>query len=483
MTANIGVFLKKIILVAEGIVAKKFLEMVLEKYFSNNLYIIVIKDAKLIPEKIPSTFNFQIFDPTSSYRLLNVMDDEISDAFIILENSKEREIVYEIIRSRYKDLRIVMSTYEDEIRLKALLKDERTVLIEEGKTIAGRMIARLPNVPLIPQGFGLELGEVMEIGVPFGSVFAYRHIGSIQQKNYKIVGIYRHGEFILSNYSMAIQPNDVLLVAGDPKVLDNVYRQIKSDIGQFPAPFGRDIYVYVDTILQSEKAVLKDIEEALYIHKHTKSNKLYICVLNPANFDLLDKLKSLDEGNVIVSLDYGRSDFISKLRADSEKKIGLVVVGKEIFSSRHNRRALFAISTPVLKTSFRGLSSVKESLLVLNEEMSKGENISSIIFDISIQMDLKITLYDFDPDGRYQSQITQDYENLSRIFDKKISVNRSHSRNPVLFLKTLAHPVLHFLPFEICITRTRFFWFASTKVEKISFMLDNNPQIFIPIAE
>lgn len=475
--------MKKIVLVAQGIVAKKFLETVLEKYFSNNLYIVIIQDPNLIPEKVPSTFNFQIFDPTSSYRLLNMMDNEVSDVFIIVENPKEREIIYEIIRSCYKDIRIVMSAYEDEFRLKDMFEDEKIVLIEEAKTIAGRMVARLPNVPLIPQGFGLELGEVMEIGVPFGSVFAYRHIGSIQQKNYKIVGIYRHGEFILSNYSMAIQPNDVLLVAGDPRVLDNVYRQIKSDIGQFPAPFGRDIYVYVDTLLQSEKSVLRDIEEALYIHKHTKSYKLYIRVLNPANFNLLRKIKSLDESDIVISLDYSGLDFVSKLKIDSEKKIGLVVVGKEIFSSRHNRKALFEITTPVLKTSFRGLSSVKETLLVLNEEMSKGENISSIIFDISIQMDLKIMLYDFDPDGRYQNQITQDYENLSRIFDKKISINRSHSKNPILFLKALTHPVLHFLPFELCITRTRFFWFASTKVEKISFMLDNNPQVFIPITE
>ncbi|PAF48252.1 potassium transporter TrkA [Helicobacter sp. 12S02232-10] len=475
--------MKKIVLIVDGIVAKKFLNTVLEKYFSNNLYIVVSKDESFIPVKIPSTFNFQVFDPTSSYRLLSLMDTDVSDVFIIMEDPKEREIVYEIIKSRYKDIRIVLSAYEDEINLPKILEDEKVVLMEEAQIIAGRILARLPNVPLIPQGFGLEQGEVMEIGVPFGSVFAYRHVGSIQQKNYKIVGIYRRGEFLLSNYSMVIQPRDILLVAGDPKVLDNVYRQIKSDIGQFPAPFGRDVYVYVDTLLQSEKAVMRDIEQALHFHRHIKSGKLYIRVLNPANLDLLQKIKCLDQSDVSVSLDYGGLDFITKLKEDSEKKIGLVVIGKEIFDTRHSRKALFNIATPVLKTSSRDLEEVKESVVVLNEEMNEGENISSIIFDISIQMNLEVLLYDFEPDGHYQVQITQDYENLSRIFDKKIRVNRTNSKNPVLFLKETKRPVLQFLPFEECITRTRFFWFLSTKVEKISFMLDNNPQIFIPIME
>lgn len=475
--------MKKIVLIGDGIVAKKFLETVLEKYFSNNLYIVVSKDPSFVPSKIPSTFNFQIFDPTSAYKLLSVVNAEISDVFIIMEDPKEREVVYEIIKSKHKDIRVVLSAYEDEITLPSILEDEKSVLIEEAKTISGRLLARLPNVPLIPQGFGLEQGEVMEIGVPFGSVFTYRHIGSIQQKNYKIVGIYRHGEFILSNYSIVIQPTDVLLVAGDPKVLENVYRQIKSDIGQFPAPFGKDIYVYVDTVLQSKKAVMRDIYEALYIHKNTKSARLNICVLNPCNIELLKEIKSLDEADVNVRLEYNGMSFIEKLQEDAEKKIGLVVVGKEIFSSRHHRKALFELSTPVLKSSSRRLENVKQSMVVLNDEMSEGENISSIIFDISIQMKLEVMLYDFDPDKHYQKEIVQDYENLSRIFDKKIKITRTNSKNPILFLKESKNPVLHFLPFEQCITRTRFFWFFSTKVEKISFMLDNNPQIFIPITE
>lgn len=470
-------------MIGDGIVAKKFLETVLEKYFSNNLYIVVSKDPSFVPSKIPSTFNFQIFDPTSAYKLLSVVNAEISDVFIIMEDPKEREVVYEIIKSKHKDIRVVLSAYEDEITLSSILEDEKSVLIEEAKTISGRLLARLPNVPLIPQGFGLEQGEVMEIGVPFGSVFTYRHIGSIQQKNYKIVGIYRHGEFILSNYSIVIQPTDVLLVAGDPKVLENVYRQIKSDIGQFPAPFGKDIYVYVDTVLQSKKAVMRDIYEALYIHKNTKSARLNICVLNPCNLELLKEIKSLDEADVNVRLEYNGMSFIEKLQEDAEKKIGLVVVGKEIFSSRHHRKALFELSTPVLKSSSRRLENVKQSVVVLNDEMSEGENISSIIFDISIQMKLEVMLYDFDPDKHYQKEIVQDYENLSRIFDKKIKITRTNSKNPILFLKESKNPILHFLPFEQCITRTRFFWFFSTKVEKISFMLDNNPQIFIPITE
>ena len=56
--------MKKVVLVLDSVVGKVFLDSVLEKYFSNNLYIVIVKDSAMIPEKFPSSFSFHHFDPT-----------------------------------------------------------------------------------------------------------------------------------------------------------------------------------------------------------------------------------------------------------------------------------------------------------------------------------------------------------------------------------------------------------------------------------
>lgn len=474
--------MKKIVLILDGIVAKKFLQSVLEKYFSSNNYIIIANDSSFLPEEIPSSCHFHFFDPTSSYKLLNILDSEVSDVFILSDNVEEKKVIYEIIKKHYGDVRIVLNVKNTQESLE-YKNNDKTFFIDESILLSGAMIARLPNVPLIPQGFGLGLGEVMEINVPFGSVFAYRHIGSIQQKNYRIVGIYRQNEFLLSNYSLVIQPTDTLLVAGDPRVLTQVYHQVKSDIGQFPAPFGRDIYVYVDMILQDFDELMRDIEQAIFLHEHLKNTKLYIVVLHPSDVEVMQQLKTFECLGIDVSFDYKVSDFITRFQEDLKKKIGMIVVGKKFFLQRRIRKVLFNSAIPVFKTSYKDIRTLKQSIVVLNEEMNDGENISSVIFDVSIQIKLGMIIYDFDPDKHYQIDILKDYENLSRVFDKKITTIKTHTKNPIIYLKDTKEPLLHFLPFEKCITGHGFLNFLSTKVEKISFMLDEHPQILIPILE
>ncbi|WP_049762224.1 COG3400 family protein [Helicobacter mustelae] len=473
--------MKKVVLILDGIVAKKFLQIVLEKYFSNNTYIVVSSDASMIPDEIPSSFHFHIFDPTSSFRLLNSIQSDVGDVFILIQDSKERSVVYDIIRSNCKDVRIIIDLPDD--REISYYNHEKTDIIDESAFVSSAIISRLPNVPLIPQDFGLGIGEVMEIGIPFGSPFAYRHVGSIQQKDYRIVGIYRQNEFLLSNYSLVIQPTDALLVAGDPNTLTNVYRQVKSNIGQFPAPFGKDIYVYVDMILQEFDELMHDIYQAVFLHAHLRSTKLYIHVFRPNDIETMREIKALDNSDIEVFFNYAQDDFIEMLKIHLKKKIGLLVLGKKLFLKRKVRKILFASGVPVFKTSYKDIADARSSLVVLNEDMNEGENISSVIFDISMQMDLEVMVYDFDPDRKHQDEILQDYQDLARAYDIKVQVQKTNTKNPILYLRGHKKPILHFLPFERCITGRRIFNYISTKVERISFMFDDHPQIFIPILD
>ncbi len=315
--------LKKIAFILDGIVAKNFLDLVLRHYSNHNFYIVVVKDESLIPRNYPSTFIFHCFDATSSFRLLQVLNDEVSDAFLIIQDAKEQRIIHKIIQTHFKRMRVVLSVKKD--GEKALEnneenKDEKLILIDEFEVLANKFISRLPNIPSTPREFGLGQGEIMEIDVPFGSIFAYRHIGSIRQKEYRIVGLYRNDAFLLSTKTLVIQPRDILLVAGNPEILNAVYHQVKSNVGQFPAPFGKSIYLYIDMRLQSRKAMMRDVYQALFLHKHLKSYKLYIQVLHPTSPKFYHKFLALETECIEVNFDFYGKSFIQKLHEDNQKK-------------------------------------------------------------------------------------------------------------------------------------------------------------------
>lgn len=477
-------------MVLDGIVAKKILNTIIEEYFSSNLYVIILKDEAMIPPKAPSAFHFFCFDPTSKFRIESAIKEigsDINDIFIILENQEEKKATFSIFRTMFKEARIItsLSGFEAYSEQNQVKKDEKNVFIDESDLIAGQFLSRLPNVPIIPKGFGLGQGEIMEISVPFGSVFAYRHIGSIQQKKYRIVGIYRQNKFLLSNFSLVIQPQDVVLVAGDPKMLNTIYKQIKSATGQFPSPFGRDIYVYIDMALQEKEDIIRDVKEALYFHSVIRSTELVVCVLNPSDFQTIDQIKCLcnTSDSVTLHFNYHNQNFIDQLKQDSEKKIGLVIVGYEIFSSRKNRRALFETNSPVLKTATYSLKDIKTSFVILNDEMNEGENISSVIFDLAIQTKTNVCVYDFDPDGIHQTNVIKDYETLGASLDKKITLIKTSTKNPIFYLNELNEPILQYIPFEKYIIRSRIHSIFSARSEEISPMFNKHPQIFIPISE
>ncbi|WP_205589478.1 MULTISPECIES: COG3400 family protein [Helicobacter] len=472
--------MKRVALILEGAVAKKFLETLASKYFSNNFYLVITKDASFLPSTLPSTFEAHVFDPTSAYRLHAVLDAKISDVFVMLDNPQEQHAIYEIIRQRNKDVRLLVNLPRADMW--GGIKDDRLVIIDNTQILANKCIAKIPNVPSVPQGFGLEQGEVMEIGVPYGSVFAYRHIGALRQKDYKIVGIYRKNKFFLSHPSTIILPRDQLLVAGNPEVLNNVYLQVKSNVGQFPAPFGRDIYLYIDMRLQSPQALNRDLKQALFLHENLKSLALYVCVLNP-KVGMIESIRAIEKPDIHVVLDFSGAPFMEKLYTDSQKKIGLVVVGPELFMHQENRKALFGITTPIFKTNTKGLEGIKKGMVVLNESMQQSEDISSVMFDICAQMGLDMLLYDFDPDKRYKVEVIDNYKHLSHIYSRKIKIIRTSMKNPILFLRKLEASIMQFLPFESCITQSQLFWMLSTKVEKIAFLSNTHPQIFIPVVE
>lgn len=485
----------KVLLILDGDVAFNFLQKIISEYHSNNEYVVVCKDLRFIEPSI-SSFTFHHIDYTSSFRLLPLLMSDTSDVFIILENRSEIRPVYNHIRSKFKKLRII--THCD-----IGVNDENLLLISEVQVLSARLLARVPNVPAIPHGFGLEQGEVMEIGIPSGSVFAHRQIGTIRQKDWRIVGIYRNGEFKLASYQMVIWPGDTLLVAGDPSALNRIYRHIRSDIGQFPSPFGPDTYLYIDMRLQSIPRMINCIREAIFLHRSLKSLKLSIRVLEPNDFSFLDRLVSLYCDDIDVLVDYNSESFVKSVEKYNTKT-GLIVLGHELFSNRRNRRALFRLQKPVYKVgansiipksiqnlSFNELLNIKTNKIQREkEDICEGfmvvsnvdniANISAVVFDISKQLGFDVHLYDFELDSNYNQGIEDECHNLARIFNRKLKVSQSSSKNPILHLSESA-PVLQFIPFAKSISKTRTFAFLKTNFDSFGFIFGRNPQVLLPL--
>ena len=104
----------------------------------------------------------------------------------------------------------------------------------------------------------------MEVHVPFGSSYAYRHIGSILQNQWKIAALYRDEKQILPTNDTMIRPNDTLLILGKPIVLNGIYKTINKRIGLFPEPFGKNIYLILDLRHDQKDAVLY-LKQSIYL--------------------------------------------------------------------------------------------------------------------------------------------------------------------------------------------------------------------------
>ena len=158
--------MKKVVLVLDGVVGEIFLTSVLEKYFSNNLYIVIVKDPQMIPEKPPSAFSFYQFDPTSEFHLTQTLQEhqehgasELGDVFLILQDPAESAAVFTIMRKLCKEARIVTLAHKQhalDSSAKAPQdvasnqehqpdkKDDHTITIDEASIVAP---AKCPYYP------------------------------------------------------------------------------------------------------------------------------------------------------------------------------------------------------------------------------------------------------------------------------------------------------------------------------------------------
>jgi len=466
--------LKKILIISDGTVGEHFIQRIIETYTSENIYYVVQIKAKEYEDINPARFKFYEFDPTSFYKLSNLLKMEFVQVIIAMDNQLDVENTIKNIKLVKKQLRVIVLNKWDMEN-----EDPNVVLVNSNELLASRLLDYLPNVPVIAQNVGIGQGEIMEVLVPFGSSFVYRHIGVIEQKNWRIVAMYRNRKLLMPSRRRMIQPNDLLVLVGDPAVLKSVYRAIKRELGQFPEPFGSNIFLYVDMNTVNLATIEELIRRAVFAHKKFKHD-LIIKIVNPGNIDTIQYIKEFRDNNVVVDIEYKSTDLRATFYNDIKAyHIGLVIVSSEMFADYNTRKTLYESHVPVLKLSDRSFSSVKDAALILGDNRDL-EKISTTIFDISEQMGFNLEIYNYTNEHQEEKeQVIEHYYNLATIFSKSIKVIKEN-KNPIRTLKQKSNFV-HILPFTMKLTKRRIYSILSTDSEKLYYKLDDYHQIFIPV--
>jgi len=466
--------MKKILIISDGDVGTHFIKRVVETYTSENIYYVVECKAQKYENVNPARFKFYEFDPTSLYKLANLLKMEFVQVFVSLQNQQDLENTLKNIRVIKKQLRVIVLN-----KWNLENTDPNVVFVNSNEILASRFLDYLPNVPVIAQNVGIGEGEIMEVLVPFGSSFVYKHIGVIEQKDWRIVAIYRNRKLIMPSRRRMIQPNDLLLLVGKPPVLKSVYRAIKRELGQFPEPFGSNLYLYIDMDIINLKTIQELVRRAVFAHKKFK-HKLIIKIVNPNDIDIVQYIKSFRSENVEIYVAYEEDDLGSSFHEDVKYfHVGLVIVSKDAFADFKTRQMLYEAHVPVLKISDRSFKSVKDAVLILSENRDL-EKVSTTIFDISEQMSFNLELYNYlNEHQSAKEQVIEHYNNLSTIFSKSIKVI-SENQNPLVSLRKKEN-FIQILPFTKKLTTRRLYSFFSTDSEKLYHKLDAYHQIFIPV--
>ncbi|MEE8589205.1 MAG: TrkA C-terminal domain-containing protein [Sulfurimonadaceae bacterium] len=466
--------MKKILIISDSKIGHNFVQRAIDTFAKDNLYYVIQTKADEFENAPASRFKFFEFDPTSLYKLSNVLKMEFVQVFIAMKNPADIEHTIANIRVSKKQLRIITIDH-----WAMDLKEYNVVQINTTEILASHMFDYLPNVPVVAQNVGLGEGEIMDVLVPFGSSFVYRHVGVIEQKQWRIVGIYRGGKLILPDDRKMIHPNDQLLLVGEPSVLNSVYRAIKREIGQFPQPFGTNLYLFVDMIKDDVKEITYLVDKAIAVHENF-SNRLIIKVCNPSDLALLEKIKSRRSENIVVDIDYQQS-YIEDVVLNDVKQydVGLIMVSSYLFAKDKMREILFDANVPVLSLAERSIEKIKDAVIVLNDNKDL-EKISTTIFDFSSQMGYNIELLkNEEEESSEQDEIIEHYQNLSAIFSKNIHVNFHHD-NPIRKLSKRKN-FLQCIPFTEKILQGKSSTIFSTDIEELYHRLNRYHQLFFPI--
>lgn len=470
--------MKNVLILANGEIAKEFVHRIDKSRINENHYYISFSKESILGQKCMGNITCLDIDPTSYMRLKQVMEDkEFRVAFIIMDREDESLYTFKNIRKIDSKILIVcVNSWGD----KFYIEDENISMIDVNELVGGNLYEKLPNIPIIAKNIGLGRGEIMEVLVPVGSSFAFRHVGAIAHRKWRVVAIYRNEKQILPNSATMILPNDRLIVMGNPIVLEGIYKKINRRQGVFPEPFGRNLYLIIDVGLSKEDILLQ-INEAVFLSNQLAQTKLYIRLTCINNLAFIHELRIFENEHVLLLLSYKDEEILHDIDYDmSQYDIGLFILDSNLFFKKNYKEYLYDLSCPIYLFGDKSLYNIKEAVILMGDE-TEMESLSSSVFDFSENLGLSLSLCDYNPEGDFEenSNIIEHYESLSRLYNFKITIEKKRA-NPVREL--LKHDeILHIAPFSQSVRDISFINFLSTEVSHYFLSIRKHPQLLIPV--
>ena len=472
--------MKRVLILLDGNIARVLLERLVDIDTSHSIYDIVYMNDNILVENKPHNFTFYKFDPTSFSKLNLIMSKVVhTDALVVMSNKNDTIAITQNIKQINPNL--FYSVYNEW----DLEFDNNHIQNYNGlDVLSNGLIEKLPNVPAVAQNIGLKQGEIMEIKIPFGSLYAYRYVGSVSQKDWKIFAIYRSGILVNVKPTVILKPNDIILIIGKPKVLIQVYNAISKSHGHFPMPFGKNIYVFIDLYLQSEDEALNALKKARLLTERMKNSHLIVKITRPTTIATIRRLKlSIDAiKNKVIAFDYYFKDPKDILQEDKKRyDIGMIVLTHTLLSDVYIMNQCVDMGIPIFKVGNENINKVKTAVVVVNDT-AHYEQISPIIFDITSQLKFKVQVIDSDPIGdQDREDLIEHFDNLSKIFNQDIKID-TNGKNPMRKLKDSKNQ-LQILPLQNNMFKNRLFSFFTTNSDLLSYDLRYINQILIPIIE
>jgi hypothetical protein len=470
--------MKNILILADGLVAEEFVRSINSKRIADNHYTVVIPRELKLPEKQQVQMETVSIDPTSYSKLRQLFHQhEFTVVFILLDSLEETGESLKNIRRIDEKVRVVLLDKWNGFKK---LKQSNTTVVNANEMLSNQLYNLLPSVPVIARNVGLGEGEIMEVLVPFGSTFAYRHVGSIQQIKWRIAAIYRNGKLILPNNATMIRPQDILLLIGRPQVLNNLYYRIQKRSGMFPEPFGRNLYLFLD-MDRDEKRALEYLKESLFLLERLEERELIVRIVNPGDFAIISAIKKYENERVDIQISYESERTASILLSDMQRHdLGLIFLSRECFDRESIYDEVYELKKLVYIFGKTPLPEVRSAVILMGGE-EEMEAISSTSFYISETLGLELCLCHYDPEGDFSSgsRVVEHYETLSHIFHYPIRTEERQA-NPVRALREMKQ-VLQIAPFGRHLRRRWRFPFLSTDVEDYLLEAIPHPKLLIPV--
>ena len=470
--------MKNVLILANGNMAKHFVKWLgKSRIYSNQYYINCCQEDKECFTTTIDNINYLDIDPTSNLRVKTLMEEvEFSTIFIVLEDKLEAKFTYKNIRFIDDKIFVVFVSKWDDLSF----DDENLNLLNINEVMASSLYEKLPNVPLIAKNIGLGKGEIMEILIPLGSSFAFRHVGAISHRKWKIVAIYRQEKQIFPTNNTMIQTNDRLIVIGNPLVLEEVYKRVNKRQGVFPEPFGKNLYILVD-MGQKKEEILSQINEAIFLSNKLVKTKLFIRLVNVINVDNTKEIKNLQNDNIEVFVTYNDHDIFQDIDFDiSQYEIGLFMLTQNLFNQSSYKEYIGSFNRPIYLFGEESLFNIHKAVLLMGEE-AEMESLSTSVFDVSESLKLELSLCDYNPEGDFEEtqKIVDHYETLSRLYSFNVNIEKKRA-NPVKELLA-QDAVLHIAPYNKEISHTSWLNFFSTRLSQHILSVKKHPLLLIPV--